>query len=162
MDLKQIKELITMMERARIKTMTLKHKGGEELHLEREGEPAPQPAPAFHPTFYVPSAPHKEHEIPARHATQRTHEESPVEKKIEKVGTFITAPLVGTYYSAPSPEDPLFVKEGDRVSENTVVCIIEAMKVMNEVKAGKSGTIAEILVDNASPVEFGTKLFRIV
>ena len=54
------------------------------------------------------------------------------------------------------------MKVGDRVDENTVVCIIEAMKVMNEVKAGMSGTIAEIFVENAHPVEFGTKLFRIV
>jgi acetyl-CoA carboxylase biotin carboxyl carrier protein len=65
-------------------------------------------------------------------------------------------------YHAASPEDASFVKVGDRVDENTIVCIIEAMKVMNEVKAGMSGTIAEILSDNAHPVEFGTKLFRVV
>ena len=84
------------------------------------------------------------------------------EKKEDKPGKFVNAPLVGTYYAAASPDDPHFVKVGDRVDENTVVCIIEAMKVMNEVKAGSNGTIAEILVDNAHPVEFGTKLFRIV
>ena len=77
-------------------------------------------------------------------------------------GKFITAPLVGTMYQANSPEDAAFVKVGDRVDENTVVCIIEAMKVMNEVKAGMNGTIAEILIENAHPVEFGTKLFRVV
>ncbi|MBS0650861.1 MAG: acetyl-CoA carboxylase biotin carboxyl carrier protein, partial [Verrucomicrobia bacterium] len=63
---------------------------------------------------------------------------------------------------APSPDDPPFIKVGDRVEENTVVCIIEAVKVMNEVKAGVSGVVAEILVDNAHPVEFGTKILRIV
>jgi acetyl-CoA carboxylase biotin carboxyl carrier protein len=69
--------------------------------------------------------------------------------------------MVGTYYSSPGPDQPVFVKVGDKVTENTVVCIVEAMKVMNEVKAGMSGTVAEILVNNAQPVEFGTRLLRI-
>ncbi len=60
------------------------------------------------------------------------------------------------------PDDPYFVKVGDKVSEDTLVCIVEAMKVMNEVKAGVSGTVAEICLENGYPVEFGTKLFRIV
>lgn len=76
-------------------------------------------------------------------------------------GTFVTSPMVGTYYTTPSPDDPPFIKVGDKVEKHTVVCIIEAMKVMNEVKAGVSGTISEILVENGHPVEFGTKLFRI-
>ncbi len=80
----------------------------------------------------------------------------------EKSGKYVTAPLVGTFYRAASPDDPYFVKVGDRVNENTIVCIIEAMKVMNEVKAGLSGTVTEILLENAHPVEFGAKLFRIV
>ena len=87
-------------------------------------------------------------------------EESQGEAK--PAGKFVTAPIVGTFYGAPSPDDPPFVKVGDRVDENTVVCIIEAMKVMNEVKAGISGTIAEICVDSGHPVEFATKMFRIV
>lgn len=79
----------------------------------------------------------------------------------EVSGVFVTSPMVGTYYSTPSPDDPAFVKVGDRVEKHTVVCIIEAMKVMNEVKAGVSGVVAEILVENGHPVEFGTKLLRI-
>jgi len=79
----------------------------------------------------------------------------------EAAGVFVTSPMVGTYYSTPSPDDPAFVKVGDRVEKHTVVCIIEAMKVMNEVKAGVSGVVAEILVENGNPVEFGTKLLRI-
>ena len=70
--------------------------------------------------------------------------------------------MVGTYYASPSPEDPFFVKIGDKVEKNTVVCIIEAMKVMNEVKAGVSGTVSQILIESGHPVEFGTKLFKIV
>jgi len=75
---------------------------------------------------------------------------------------FVTSPMVGTFYNAASPEIAPFVKLKDRVEEDSVVCIIEAMKVMNEVKAQVKGKIVEILVDNAHPVEFGTKLFRIL
>ena len=162
MDLKQIKELMTAMERAGIKKLTIKQKGGDEVHLERQDE---NPSQSQNPvTFYPPVYAHppaREAEGPARpHAQKAPHEEK--EQKLEKSGKFVNAPLVGTYYAAASPEDPHFVKVGDRVEENTVVCIIEAMKVMNEVKAGISGTVAEILAENAHPVEFGTKLFRIV
>ena len=69
--------------------------------------------------------------------------------------------MVGTFYAAPSPESPSFAKIGDAVKEDSVVCIIEAMKIMNEIQAEVSGTIAEILVENGQPVEFGQKLFRL-
>jgi acetyl-CoA carboxylase biotin carboxyl carrier protein len=82
--------------------------------------------------------------------------------KDDDSSVFVTSPMVGTIYHAPSPNDPQFVKVGDRVEKNTVICIIEAMKVMNEVKAQVSGTVAEILVENGSPVEFGTKIVRII
>ena len=74
---------------------------------------------------------------------------------------YITAPMLGTFFSAATPEAPAFVAEGDVVTPDTVVCIIEAMKVMNEIKAETSGTITKILVPNGSPVEFGQKLFEI-
>ena len=73
----------------------------------------------------------------------------------------IDSPLVGTLYRAPSPEAAPFVKVGDKVTPDTVVCIVEAMKVMNEIKAEKSGVIRDILVDNGSAVEFGQPLFVI-
>lgn len=69
--------------------------------------------------------------------------------------------MVGTFYSSSSPDAPAFVKVGDIVNKDAVVCIIEAMKVMNEIKASSSGSIVEVLVSNGDPVEFGTKLFRI-
>ena len=162
MELKQIKELMAAMEKAGVKRLRIKDKEGDELELERKDEIAPHSHPAP-----MPSYPHPEmHPKFPSHTTPgyRGHfpeEPTPAEeKKIE--GKFVTAPLVGTMYHAATPEDASFVKVGDRVDENTVVCIIEAMKVMNEVKAGMSGTIAEILIDNAHPVEFGTKLFRVV
>lgn len=71
----------------------------------------------------------------------------------------IDSPIVGTFYKASSPEASAFVKIGDKVTPETVVCIIEAMKVMNEIKAEKSGVIKEILLDNGTPVEFGQPLF---
>ena len=73
----------------------------------------------------------------------------------------VEAPLVGTFYRASSPEADPFVSEGDRVDEDTVLCIIEAMKVMNEVTAGVGGIVREIFVENGDPVEFGELLFKI-
>ncbi len=73
----------------------------------------------------------------------------------------VTSPLVGTFYRSPSPEAEAFVREGDRVEPDAVICIIEAMKVMNEIRAGVAGVVKEILVKNADAVEFGQPLFRI-
>jgi len=165
-DLKQIKELMAAMERAGIKKLIVKQKGGDELHLERQDEnptPTHQHAATFYPPVYA-HPPVRDEGARVSPVTKAAHDEgsSGKEKAEEKTGKYVTAPLVGTFYAAASPDDPYFVKVGDRVEAGTVVCIIEAMKVMNEVKAGISGTIAEILIENAHPVEFGTKLFRIV
>ena len=73
----------------------------------------------------------------------------------------ITSPMVGTFYRAQSPEADPFVQEGDRVEENTILCLIEAMKVMNEIPAGAVGVVREILVKNGESVEYGQPLFRI-
>lgn len=79
----------------------------------------------------------------------------------EPAGPTINSPMVGTFYRSPGPGEQLFVKEGDRVSEDTTVCIIEAMKVMNEIKAETKGTIVRVLVDDATPVQYGEPLFEI-
>ncbi len=73
----------------------------------------------------------------------------------------IEAPIVGTFYSSPGPDQAVFSKVGDVVTEDTVVCIVEAMKVMNEIKAGKSGVISKILVQDGTPVEYGQPLFEL-
>jgi acetyl-CoA carboxylase biotin carboxyl carrier protein len=155
MDMKSIKELMASMEKSGLKKVRIKEEKGFEIELEREVEPQPQqvvhrPEPAH----YHPPHPH-----PHPHHRPAAEEEKKVEKK---EGVFITSPMVGTYYAAASPDDQPYVKVGDKVEEDTVVCIIEAMKVMNEVKAGKKGKIAEVLLSNSDPVEFGTNLFRIV
>ncbi len=74
---------------------------------------------------------------------------------------YIRAPMVGTFYRAPAPGAEPFVKEGDRVRKGDVVCIIEAMKIMNEIKSDVDGIIEEVLVENAHPVEYGQPLFKV-
>jgi len=151
MDMKQIKELMAAMEKAGLRKVRIKEEKGFEIELEKETTPSP---PSRH-------EPH--HHEPAHHfASTPSHKPLHEEPSKEiREGNYVTSPMVGTFYSAPSPDDPLFAKVGDEVDEDTVVCIIEAMKVMNEVKAGIKGKIAEIIVSNADPVEFGSKLFRI-
>lgn len=151
MDLKQIKELMAAMEKAGMKKLRIKQEKGFELELERPFSDHPHPpASRSEPTHHFQPSPSH---LPHKHV----HEE----EKQEKAGTFISSPMVGTYYSAPSPDDAPFIKVGDEVTEATVICIIEAMKVMNEVKAGKKGRVIEICLSNADPVEFGTHILRI-
>ena len=76
-------------------------------------------------------------------------------------GEAISSPMVGTFYRKPTPDDPDFVSVGDTISEGQTLCIIEAMKVMNEIKAERSGTIVQICVDDGTPVQFGDDLFRV-
>lgn len=81
---------------------------------------------------------------------------------VEEIGvTTVNSPMVGTFYSAGSPESPAFVKIGDNVGCETIVCIIEAMKVMNEIQAEMSGTITEVLIESGEAVEYGQPLFKI-
>lgn len=74
---------------------------------------------------------------------------------------YIKSPMVGTFYRSPSPESKPFVDPGAKVAENTVVCIIEAMKIMNEIQAEIKGTLLETLVENGQPVEYGQRLFKV-
>lgn len=158
MELKQIKELMASMTRSGIKRVSIKNKGFE-LELEREVK-----SETVSPEIWTESEVRGDreyqmikkipHELPSSRMATGAHKE-------EVDGLFITSPMVGTFYLTPTPEDPPFVKVGDKVEKQTVVCIIEAMKVMNEIKAGHSGAIVEVLVESGSPVEFGTKLFRV-
>ncbi len=86
---------------------------------------------------------------------------SPAEAPAVTGGIEIKSPMVGTFYSSPSPDAPPFVSVGQQVTPDTVVCIIEAMKVMNEVKAEVSGTVTEICAENGKPVQFGQAMFRL-
>jgi len=85
-------------------------------------------------------------------------------KKVSQdlTGSIIKAPLIGTFYSSPSPDSEPYVKVGDKISKGMVICVIEAMKTMNEIESDVDGEIAEILVKNGSPVEYGQPLFRVI
>lgn len=87
---------------------------------------------------------------------------APAAPNVDEIGVaYIKSPMVGTFYRASSPESKSFVDSGAKVSETTVVCIIEAMKIMNEIQAEARGTIVEILVENGQPVEYGQRLFKL-
>jgi acetyl-CoA carboxylase biotin carboxyl carrier protein len=126
-------------------------KEGLRLRLRRGGEPVQGAAPVVHVTHAGGPAPALPAAAPAAAAAPEA--EAPAQ------GTPFPSPMVGTYYRSPSPEAEPFVDVGDTVGPETVLCIIEAMKVMNEIKAETSGTIVEVLVENGEPVEFGQPLF---
>lgn len=121
---------------------------------------APMPAPAM-PMQAAP-APQVQDSAPAQAAPAPapTPAEAPAEKPASK-GTPVKAPIVGTFYASSSPDAAPYVKVGDTVAAGQVLCIIEAMKLMNEIEAEQGGTIREILVKNAEPVEYGQTLFII-
>ncbi|WP_216325545.1 acetyl-CoA carboxylase biotin carboxyl carrier protein [Deinococcus aestuarii] len=116
-------------------------------------QPAPMPAPTPAPTqSLTPVAPPTDAPEPATAAPSTP---------ARSTGTPVKAPIVGTFYAASSPDAPAFVKVGDTVQAGQVLCIIEAMKLMNEIEAELGGTVREILVNNAEPVEYGQTLFII-
>ena len=162
-EIKQIKELMAAMGRTCMKRISIKDKNGFEIILEREEHGVCKPQDLSMDYSSDPRndgsyrRPGQSHEIPT--SLVPPIKAAPVE---EPSGSFVTSPMVGTFYSSQSPDDPSFVKVGDKIDKNDVVCIIEAMKVMNEVKAGVSGTVAEILPESGHPVEFGTKLLRVI
>ncbi len=92
-------------------------------------------------------------------ATSRPAEAPKAES--EELVDYVTSPFVGTFYRFPSPDAPAFVEVGSIVREGQTLCIVEAMKLMNEIEAEKGGTILEVLVENGKPVEFGQKLFKV-
>jgi len=89
--------------------------------------------------------------------------EAPAATPSQEVSSYkeIKSPMVGTFYSAPSPENPPYVTVGQEINGDSVVCIVEAMKVMNEIKAEISGTVVEVCAENGKPVQFGQVLFRV-
>ncbi len=87
--------------------------------------------------------------------------EPPLGAALPKAGQIVSSPFVGTFYRTPAPDQPSFVEVGATVKKGQILCIIEAMKLMNEIEAEISGTVAEILAENGQPVEFGQPLFRI-
>jgi acetyl-CoA carboxylase biotin carboxyl carrier protein len=149
-DIKEIKAIIDLMKKHDLSVFEIE-KEGFRLKMQR-GASASQSAAAAPAVAGAAS----------KGAGTGTEPPPPAAKAIESVPMKeIVSPMVGTFYLAASPEAPAFVEVGKPVTEDTVVCIIEAMKVMNEIKAETSGVIAEILAENGKPVQFGQALFRV-
>lgn len=164
MDLKEIKQIIELMTQNELSHfhlerdgMKIKLKKGmdadsvmEQLASLRSHYAAPAPAAGPQPSAAPGSPP------PPTGGGVEEDSDSPGHGEVE-----ITSPMVGTFYTSASPENPAFVSPGTEVSEDTVICIVEAMKVMNEIKAEKKGTITRILAENGSPVQYGEPLFHL-
>ena len=160
MDLKLIRNLVRLMERGEVTELEIDDQNsGMRVHLKR-GDLSPSPAPQA-PVVMMGAgpgvSPHPDWSsmsMPAPPAPEGPAERDP---SIQEV----TSPMVGTFYRASSPESEPFADLGTRVDETSTICIIEAMKVMNEIKAECRGEVVEILVENGDPVEYGQPIFLV-
>jgi acetyl-CoA carboxylase biotin carboxyl carrier protein len=153
-DVRRVRRLVELMQEFDLAEIDLRQ-AEQRIRLRKDQEPviapggyaapAPAPAPVAH---HAPATPPQ----PAA-PTPAGGEAANVQ--------YVTSPMVGTFYHSPNPDSPPFVKVGDQVGPDTVVCIVEAMKVFNEIPAEVSGKITAILVENAAAVEYGQKLFRV-
>lgn len=145
MNLKELKEMINLMNENNLVEIEIEREGLR-IRIKKgiSGIPQITEERLIGPSQIAPAA------APTKEA------EAPTIKRVE-----IKAPMVGTFYRAPSPEAPPFIEVGDEIELGQLICIIEAMKLMNEIKAEVKGKVAEILVENAQPVEYGQVLFLI-
>lgn len=153
-DLDKFRKLLQLMEKFGVTEVALQNE--EESWKIRRGPRQVAYAPAAYPAEFaaVPAA-----AVPA--APSVASPAQPAAAAAAPAGITINAPAIGTFYASPSPDDPPFVTVGSVVKPDTVVCIIEAMKVFNQIQAEKSGRIVEILVENGDAVGFGQPLFRL-
>lgn len=158
MDIRKVKKLIELLEESNIDEIEIKE-GEESVRISRNSaqavvaapaaayNPAPTPAPAPAPA-------------PAAVAPAPAQDAAPAAPASN--GHVVKSPMVGTFYRAPSPTSPSFAEVGQTVKVGDVICIVEAMKMMNQIEADRAGTIEAILVENGEPVEFDQPLFSIV
>lgn len=154
MEIDEIKTLTDLMVEHDLSEIMIRD--GEKRILLRRGEPKSAAAALHAPVVSHSPQHHAAPPLPAPAATV-----APVVPAVDPGIGKITSPMVGTFYSSPDPESPPFVKIGDRVTPDSVVCIIEAMKVFNEIKADATGTIESIEVRPGVPVEFGQVLMTV-
>ena len=160
MDIRKVKKLIELLEESGIGEIEIKE-GEESVRISRgvSGTPAaptayaPAPPPAPVAPAQAPAA------APPATAVSAAEAEAPTPAT---AGHVVKSPMVGTFYRSPSPSSPSFVEVGKTVKEGDVLCIVEAMKMMNQIEADKSGTIEAVLVENGEPVEFDQPLFSII
>ena len=153
MDIRKVKKLIELLDESGIAEIEITE-GEESVRISRYSSQAPAPAPVAAPVMAaVPAAPVAAAPAPAPVAAAAAEP--------EEDGHAVTAPMVGTFYSAPSPGSADFVQLGDRVNVGDTLCIVEAMKMMNPIEAEVSGTVKSIRAQNGDPVEYGQTLFMI-
>ncbi|MDE0949781.1 MAG: acetyl-CoA carboxylase biotin carboxyl carrier protein [Halioglobus sp.] len=154
MDIRKVKKLIELLEESNIDEIEIKE-GEESVRISRNGAQALAMAAAPMASPYAPPPPL----APAPPVAPV----APVaaEPVTEPAGHVVRSPMVGTFYSSPSPTSAVFVEVGQSVKAGDVVCIVEAMKMMNQIEADKDGTIGAILVETGEPVEFDQPLFSI-
>ena len=151
MDLRKIKKLIELVEESGVAELEIQE-GEESVRISRSST-APAPAPVQYAAAPQPQA------APAPQAAAPAADSAPAKEEVS--GHQVRSPMVGTYYAAPSPGAKDFVEVGQQVKAGDVLCIVEAMKMMNQIEADKSGVIKQILVENEEPVEFDQPLFVI-
>jgi len=150
MKLEEIKEIIRVFGRSKLGK--LKVKDGEfEISMQREGSDVIVSSVPSAPAVAAPVA-------QVSTSVENSTNEAPVK---ELSGDIIASPMVGTFYASPSPDSPAFVKEGDTVRKGQTLCILEAMKIMNEVEAEYDCKILEVLVQDGQPIEYDSALFRV-
>ncbi|MCH8540636.1 MAG: acetyl-CoA carboxylase biotin carboxyl carrier protein [Opitutales bacterium] len=150
MDIKEVKELVDLMKRSDLTELEIE-KEGMRVKISRGRAGQVNATTNFLPPEALPQGGGQEtKQIPA-----------PASSAPADDGVYIKSPMVGTFYRSPSPDSAVYVDADSKVNEKTVVCIIEAMKVMNEIQAEVKGVILEVLVENGQPVEFGQPLFKI-
>jgi len=160
MNQKELKELIDFLVEKDITEFELE-RGDLKIRVKRGSEPivVPVAAPAAAPVLSAPAA------VPVAAAPSAAPQGAPAAapaEPAEEAGLHIVkSPIVGTYYESPSPGSPPFIKVGDTVSAGQVLCIVEAMKLMNEIESDVAGEVVKILVTNNQPVEYGQSLFAI-
>lgn len=158
MDYKSIQELIKTVSDSKLTLVELETEGIK-IKLEKKQElVSTEGVPEVVKTIAV------EQQVPAvRELTRIVEEEKEIKpKEIKKEGTIVTSPIVGTFYDSPGPNAEVFVSVGSKVKKGQVLCIIEAMKLMNEIESEVDGEVAEVLVSKEQMVEYGQPLFRII
>ena len=150
MDIRKVKKLIELLEESGIAEIEI-HEGEESVRISRDGSaPRPQTMANVPPVDASSSL-----------KTQLSTNENSSSDDYSNEGEVVTAPMVGIFYSSPSPDQPPFVSKGQNIKTGDVLCIIEAMKIMNQIEADIDGKLVRILVENGDPVEYGQPLFVI-
>ena len=153
-DIRKLKELVRLMTASDLTELDLRDKD-EQVTIRRA---TPQVAPQV---IHAPAVVHAAPAAAAPVAAAPAPAAAPAKPAADEGLVAIESPMVGTFYASPSPDKPPFVAVGAQVSASTVVCLVEAMKIFNEIKAGCSGTIERVLVKSGDPVEFGQPLFLV-